>query len=90
MASLTNWRRENHEKVLGQFLKKKSDITTDITTALLCSWILSSLIVIYHVIIETNSVREIDIKNRTYYFFNDISNIKNLDPNNIKISSKKI
>ena len=31
-----------------------------------------------------NSVREIDIKNRMYYFLNDIINIKNLDPNKIK------
>ena len=29
--------------------------------------------------------RKIDIKNRTYYFFNDIVNINNFDPNNIKI-----
>ena len=29
-----------------------------------------------------------DIKNRTYYFFNDIINIKNSDPNNIKIEEK--
>ena len=28
---------------------------------------------------------KIDIKNRTYYFFNDIVNINNFDPNNIKI-----
>ena len=30
-------------------------------------------------------VTNIDIKNRTYYLFNDIINIKNFDPNNIKI-----
>ena len=35
-----------------------------------------------------NSVKEIDIKNRTYYFFNDIINIKNLDPNKIKIDEQ--
>ena len=29
-----------------------------------------------------------DIKNLTYYFFNDIINIKNIDPNNIKIDKK--
>ena len=28
-----------------------------------------------------NKFKEIDIKNRTYYFFEDIMNIKNLDPN---------
>ena len=30
-------------------------------------------------------IREIDIKNCLYYFFDDIINIKNLDPNNTKI-----
>ena len=29
-----------------------------------------------------------DIKNRTYYFFDDLTNIKNLDPNKIKIDEK--
>ena len=36
----------------------------------------------------SNKFKNIDIKNRTYYFFNDIINIKNLDPNNIKIDEK--
>ena len=31
-----------------------------------------------------NKVKDIDIKNRTYYFSNDIINIKNFDPNNIR------
>ena len=35
-----------------------------------------------------NKVKYIDIKNRTYYFFNDIINIKKIDPNNIKIDEK--
>ena len=35
----------------------------------------------------TNKVKDIDIKNRTYYFFDDI-NIKNFDLNNIKIDEK--
>ena len=33
----------------------------------------------------SNQVKDIDMKNRTYYFFNDIINIKNFDPKNIKI-----
>ena len=33
-------------------------------------------------------VKYIDIKNRTYYFFNDIINIKKFDPNNITIDKK--
>ena len=33
----------------------------------------------------SNKVKEIDIKNRTYYFFDDSDNIKGLDPS--KISS---
>ena len=35
-----------------------------------------------------NKFKEIDIKNRTYYFFHDMINIKNLDPNKIKIDEK--
>ena len=33
-------------------------------------------------------VKDIDIKNRIYYFFNDIINIKNFDPNNIELDEK--
>ena len=36
----------------------------------------------------SNKVKDIDIKNRTYYFFNDIINIKNFDAHNIKIDQK--
>ena len=36
----------------------------------------------------SNKVKDIDIKNRTHYFFNDIINIKSFDPNNIKIDEK--
>ena len=36
----------------------------------------------------SNKVKGIDIKNRTDYFFNDIINIENFDPNNIKIDEK--
>ena len=32
-----------------------------------------------------NSVKEADIKNRTFYFFDDMINTKNIDPNEIKI-----
>ena len=35
-----------------------------------------------------NKVKDINIKNRTYYYFNDIINIENFDPNNIKIYEK--
>ena len=35
-----------------------------------------------------NKVKDIDIKNHTCYFFDDIINIKNIDPNNIKIDEK--
>ena len=35
-----------------------------------------------------SSVRDFDIKNRTYYFLNHNINIENLDPNNIKIDGK--
>ena len=33
----------------------------------------------------SNKVKNISIKNHTYNFFEDIINIKNCDPNNIKI-----
>ena len=32
-----------------------------------------------------NKIKDIDIINRKYYFFNDIIIIENLDPNSIKI-----
>ena len=36
----------------------------------------------------SNKVKDIDTKNRTYYFFNDIINIESFIPNNIKIDEK--
>ena len=36
----------------------------------------------------SNKFKDIDIKNHTYYFFHDIINIKNFDPNKIKIDEK--
>ena len=36
----------------------------------------------------SNEVNDIDIENRTYYFFNEFIKIKNFDPNNIKIDEK--
>ena len=33
------------------------------------------------------NIREINIKNQTYYFFNDIINIKDFDPNLLKIDN---
>ena len=33
----------------------------------------------------SNKIKDIDIKNHTYYFLDDIINIKTFDPNNIKI-----
>ena len=36
----------------------------------------------------SNKVKELDIKNQTYYFFDDIINIKDFDPNNIKMCEK--
>ena len=32
-----------------------------------------------------NRIKDIDIKNRTYYCFDDMTNIKNVDENWIKI-----
>ena len=36
----------------------------------------------------SNKVKDIDTKNRTYYFFNDFINTENFDSNNIKIDEK--
>ena len=36
----------------------------------------------------SSKVKDKDTKNRTYYFFDDIVNIKNFNPNNIKIDEK--
>ena len=36
----------------------------------------------------SNIAEDMVIKNRTHYFFNDIVNIKNFDPKNIKIDEK--
>ena len=33
-------------------------------------------------------VKELNIKNRTYYFFNDIINVKEFDSNLLKIDKK--
>ena len=33
-------------------------------------------------------VKQIDIKNRTYYFYNDMINIKNFDPILLKLDRK--
>ena len=33
-------------------------------------------------------VKQIDIKNRPYYFYNDMINIKNFDPDLLKIDQK--
>ena len=35
-----------------------------------------------------NKVKDISIKNHTYYFFDDIINIKHFDPSNIKTDEK--
>ena len=34
------------------------------------------------------TVKDINIKNHTYYFFDDIINIKEFNPNNTKIDKK--
>ena len=33
-------------------------------------------------------VKQINIKNRTYYFYNDMINLKNFEPNLLKIDKK--
>ena len=36
----------------------------------------------------SNKAKDITIKNHTYYFFNDIINIKDFHPNNTKIDEE--
>ena len=36
----------------------------------------------------SNIVKDINIKNQTYFFFDDIINVNDVDPNNIKIDEK--
>ena len=36
----------------------------------------------------SNKVKDTSIKNYTYHFFDDIINIEDFDPNNIKIDEK--
>ena len=38
----------------------------------------------------SNKIEDIDIKNHTYYFFDNIFNIKNFDHNKYKIDEKAI
>ena len=42
----------------------------------------------YYTSIQTSRLEEIDLRNRTYYFSDDIINIKNLDPDNTNINKK--
>ena len=35
------------------------------------------------------SIKEINIKNRTYYFYNDIIDIKTFDSKNLKLDKKR-
>ena len=34
--------------------------------------------------------KQIDIKNRTYYFYKDLINIKDFDPNMLKLDKKTV
>ena len=36
------------------------------------------------------ATKQINIKNRTYYFYNDLINIKNFDPNIITLDKKAV
>ena len=49
--------------------------------------LLNMIMSIKHQIVNING-KEINIKNRTYYFFNDMINIKDFDPNLLKIDKK--
>ena len=36
------------------------------------------------------AIRQLNIKDRTYYFYNDLINIKNLNSNNLKLDQKSV
>ena len=36
----------------------------------------------------SNKIKDISLKNHTYFFFNNVLDIKEFDPNNIKIDEK--
>ena len=36
------------------------------------------------------TTKQIDIKNKTYYFYNDLINIKSFDPNMLKLDKKAV
>ena len=36
----------------------------------------------------SNKIKDISLKNHTYFFFNNVLDIKEFDPNNIKIFEK--
>ena len=35
-------------------------------------------------------IRQLNIEGRTYYFYNDITNIKNFSSNNLKLDKKSV
>ena len=42
----------------------------------------------YRINIKTNNVNEVDVKTSTYLFLDDMVNIKNVDPNKIKLDKE--
>ena len=36
------------------------------------------------------AIRQLNIKGRTYYFYNDLINIKNFNSNNLKLDKKRV
>ena len=35
------------------------------------------------------TTKQLDIKNKTYYFYNDLINVSNFEPGNLKLDKKK-
>ena len=59
---------------------------------LLCFYLLSLVFKIgtnFSVGYLNMATKQIDIKNRTYYFYNDLVHIKNFDPNMLKLDKKQ-
>ena len=36
------------------------------------------------------TTKQLDIKNRTYYFYNDLTNVLDFEPNHLKLDKKKL
>ena len=65
--------------------KKPRKMTKDFFLGFLKMIKLLLILFIIKLYAQKNIFKDISIKNHTYYFFNDIINVKSCDPNNVKV-----